>query len=125
MSTQLSPGREHPHDERDGATAAPAAETQQARGAQYAHRPHQRTAAVTRRLARAEGHLAAVRRMVEEGRDCPEVLIQLAAVRAALDATARVILADHMETCVRDAARNGDADQAWADLERALQSFIR
>ena len=88
-------------------------------------RPHQHTDSVARRLARAEGHLAAVRRMVQEGRDCPDILIQLAAVRAALDATARLVLADHMESCVRDAAHNGNADQAWADLHKALESFIR
>jgi DNA-binding FrmR family transcriptional regulator len=63
--------------------------------------------------------------MVEEGRDCPEILIQLAAVRAALDATARLVLADHMESCVREAASNGNAERAWADLHRALESFIR
>jgi DNA-binding FrmR family transcriptional regulator len=88
-------------------------------------RPHQHRSDVSRRLARAEGHLAAVRRMVEEGRDCPEILIQIAAVRAALDATARVVLSDHIESCVRDAAHNGDADRAWADLHQALESFIR
>lgn len=78
-----------------------------------------------RRLKRAEGHVAAVRRMVEEGRDCPEILVQLAAVRAALDATAKIVLADHVESCLRDAAHNGNAEQAWEDLEKALQSFIR
>ena len=90
-----------------------------------ARRPHRHTEAVARRLARAAGHLDGVRRMVEEGRDCPEILIQLAAVRAALDATARLVLADHMESCVREAAHDGDADQAWTDLQRALESFIR
>lgn len=78
-----------------------------------------------KRLARAEGHLAAVRRMVEEGRDCPDVLIQLAAVRAALDSTARLVLSDHMETCLRDAAEHGDVSQVWGDLRKALESFIR
>jgi DNA-binding FrmR family transcriptional regulator len=86
---------------------------------------HHQTAAVVRRLKRAEGHVAAVRRMVEEGRDCPEILVQLAAVRAALDATAKIVLADHVESCLRDAAHNGNAEQAWEDLEKALQSFIR
>jgi DNA-binding FrmR family transcriptional regulator len=93
--------------------------------AAHAARPHQQTVAVARRLARAEGHLAAVRRMVEEGRDCPDILIQIAAVRAALEATAKMVLADHMETCIREAAHNGDADQAWSDLQKALESFIR
>ena len=91
----------------------------------HASRPHKQGETVVRRLARAEGHLAAVRRMVEEGRDCPEILIQLSAVRAALDATAKIVLADHVESCLRDAAHNGDAEQAWEDLEKALQSFIR
>ena len=63
--------------------------------------------------------------MVEEGRDCPEILRQIAAVRAALDATAKVVLADHMESCLRAAVRDGDADGAWADLERAVRTFIR
>ena len=63
--------------------------------------------------------------MVDEERDCPEILLQLAAVRAALDATAKLVLADHMESCVRDAAHNGNADQAWDDLRRAVESFIR
>jgi DNA-binding FrmR family transcriptional regulator len=88
-------------------------------------RPHHQREAVANRLARAAGHLDSVRRMVDEGRDCPEILRQIAAVRAALDATAKVVLADHMESCVREAAHNGDADQAWTDLERALTTFIR
>lgn len=91
----------------------------------HPHAEHQQTDAVVRRIKRAEGHLAAVRRMVEEGRDCPEILIQLSAVRAALDATAKLVLADHVESCLRDAAHNGDPEQAWTDLEKALQSFIR
>jgi DNA-binding FrmR family transcriptional regulator len=80
---------------------------------------------VARRLSRAAGHLEAVRRMVDEGRDCPDVLLQLAAVRAALDATAKLVLADHMETCVREAATNGDADHAWRDLQHALARYMR
>jgi DNA-binding FrmR family transcriptional regulator len=91
----------------------------------HAHVEHHQTDAVVRRIKRAEGHLAAVRRMVEEGRDCPEILIQLSAVRAALEATAKLVLADHVESCLRDAAHDGDAERAWTDLERALQSFIR
>lgn len=86
---------------------------------------HQQRQAVVRRLKRAEGHVAAVRRMVEEGRDCPDILIQLAAVRAALDATAKIVLADHVQSCLHDAQQNGDTEAAWGDLSKALESFIR
>ena len=90
----------------------------------HAH-AHQQRVGVVKRLKRAEGHLAAVRRMVEEGRDCPDILVQIAAVRAALDATAKVVLADHVQSCLQDAERNGDNEAAWNDLRRALESFIR
>lgn len=85
----------------------------------HAHRPD-----VKKRLARAAGHLEAVRRMVDADRDCPEILRQIAAVRAALDATARVVLSDHMERCLRGAA-SGEPDRAWEDLKGALETFIR
>ena len=64
---------------------------------------HENTKAVVNRLARAIGHLESVKRMVEDGRDCTEVLIQLAAVRSALNSTAKVILKDHLEHCITDA----------------------
>ena len=57
---------------------------------------HENQKAVVNRLARAIGHLEKVKRMVEEGCDCTEVLVQLAAVRSALDNTGKVILKDHM-----------------------------
>jgi len=79
---------------------------------------HTQTKAVLNRLSRAIGHLESVKRMVEDGRDCTEVLIQLAAVRSALSGTARVILKDHLEHCVSGA----DADlQA---LNEAIDKFM-
>ena len=65
---------------------------------------HTQTKAVINRLSRAIGHLESVKRMVESGRDCSEVLVQLAAVRSALNNTAKVILKDHLEHCIADAA---------------------
>ena len=85
---------------------------------------HEHTAAVLNRLARAAGHLEAVRRMVEDGRDCSEVLIQLAAVRSALTATSKIILKDHMEHCVVDAIEQND-QTALAELECAIDSLLR
>ena len=64
---------------------------------------HQNTKAVINRLSRAIGHLESIKRMVEDGRDCSEVLIQLSAVKAAINNMGKVILQDHIEHCIVDA----------------------
>lgn len=85
---------------------------------------HTNTAAVINRLSRAIGHLESVKRMVEEGRDCSEVLIQLAAVKSAINNTGKIILKDHIEHCIVDAVERGDS-QAIQDLEHAIDRFIK
>lgn len=87
--------------------------------------PHQHTEAIANQLARTAGHITSVKRMVQEGRPCPDVLIQLAAVRAAIDRASRLVLEDHLESCLRGAARNGQADEEWELLKEALDKFIR
>jgi len=84
---------------------------------------HEHTRAVSNRLARAIGHLEAVRAMVDEGRDCSEVLIQLAAVRSALASASRIILKDHLEHCIVDAIERRD-QSAMEELERAIDKLI-
>lgn len=84
---------------------------------------HENQKAVVNRLARAIGHLEKVKRMVEDGADCSEVLIQLAAVRSALDNTGKVILKDHMRHCVVDAVAAGD-DATIDDLCQAIDKFL-
>ncbi len=85
---------------------------------------HENTKVVSHRLARAIGHLQKVKRMVDEDYDCSEVLIQLAAVRAALESTGKVILQDHIQHCIVDAVEEGD-EQAIADLCAAIDKFIK
>lgn len=85
---------------------------------------HENTKAVLNRLSRAIGHLQSVRRMVEDGRDCTDVLVQVAAVRSAIDNTGKVILQDHLKHCIIDAARNGD-QQAIDDLCQAIDQYIK
>lgn len=84
---------------------------------------HENTKAVINRLSKAIGHLESVKRMVEDGRDCTDVLIQLAAVRSALSSTARVILKDHLEHCISDAVETGDAEYL-EELSRAIDKYI-
>ena len=61
---------------------------------------HEHTKEVSNRLARAIGHLQKVKQMVENGDDCSDVLIQLAAVKSALNNTGKVILKDHLDHCI-------------------------
>lgn len=85
---------------------------------------HANTKAVVNRLSRAIGHLESIRRMVEEGRDCSEVLIQLSAVKSAINNTGKVILKDHIEHCLVDAVECGDME-AVADLTEAIDRFMK
>ena len=85
---------------------------------------HENKKVVSNRLARAIGNLQRVKRMVDEDYDCSEVLIQLAAVRAALESTGKVILQDHIQHCIVDAVEEGD-EQAIADLCAAIDKFIK
>jgi CsoR family transcriptional regulator, copper-sensing transcriptional repressor len=102
----------------------PVSEGEQIGGHEPHHHVHQRTKEVLDRLARVEGHVRAVRGMVEKGRGCSEVLIQLAAVRAAIEQVSRVVLTDHVESCLRGAASTGAADEEWDRLKEALDRFI-
>ena len=85
---------------------------------------HENTQAVLNRLSRAIGHLESVRKMVENGRDCSEVLIQIAAVRAAITNIGKVILQDHLQHCIVDAVEHDD-EQALDALCQAIDKFVK
>ena len=91
--------------------------------AAHGHR-HTNTKAVLNRMSRAIGHMEAVRSMIEDGRDCSEVLIQIAAVRSAINNIGKIILEDHISHCVVDAIETGD-DQVLRDLNDAINKFIK
>ena len=85
---------------------------------------HANTKAVLNRMNRAIGHMESIRTMIESGRDCSEVLIQIAAVRSAINNIGKVILEDHINHCIVDAVETGD-DQALKDLNEAINKFIK
>ena len=96
-----------------------------AQGIAHSHgHVHENQRAVVNRLSRAIGHLEKVKRMVEAGHDCSEVLVQLAAVRSALDNTGKVILKEHMRHCLVEAVVSGDED-AIEDLCQAIDMFLK
>jgi DNA-binding FrmR family transcriptional regulator len=79
---------------------------------------------VIKRLAKIEGHVRGIRRMVEENKGCPEVLLQVAAVRAAIDKVGRIVLEEHMRTCVAQAVKEGKGEKAILELKDALMKFF-
>ena len=84
---------------------------------------HEQTRSVLHRLSRAVGHLESVKKMVEDGRDCAEVLIQISAVRAALAAVSRTILKDHIGHCIVHAVEDGDRE-TLEELNRAIDQLL-
>ena len=85
---------------------------------------HTDTKNVINRLSRAIGHLEAVIQMVEQGRDCSEVLIQLAAVKSAINNTGKIILKDHLNHCITDAVKNDDS-KALEEINKAIDQFVK
>ncbi len=109
----------HTHVGEDGTEYIHSHETE----TQHKH-THQNTKAVLNRLSRASGHLDSVRRMIEDGKDCSEVLIQLSAVIAALNNAGKIIMEDHIKHCIVDAIESGD-NTSIDNLNKAIAHFIK
>ena len=89
----------------------------------HTHDPQQ-VRAIVNRLKRSIGHLDKVRRMVEDGEDCADVLIQLSAVKSEINNTGKLILKQHMEHCIVEAAREND--QTSVDkMNEAIDRFMK
>lgn len=84
---------------------------------------HQHTKAVQNRMSRAIGHMNAVKKMLEEGRDCSEVLIQLSAVRSEITNLSKLILKDHLDHCIVEAVKNND-EQSIESLKGAIDRLL-
>lgn len=77
------------------------------------------------RLSRIEGHVRGVKRMLAEHAACDDLLIQLSAVRAAVNKTTARLLENHMETCVAECIRAGEGEQAVRQLKSALSHVVK
>lgn len=83
------------------------------------------TRLLVQRLKRAEGQLAAIRRMVEDDQPCVDVLLQIAAVRGALGKVGQLLLRTHVQTCVTDALRSGDESARAEQVDELIDVFAR
>lgn len=79
---------------------------------------------IINRLSRIEGHIRGIKTMVSENRPCPEVLMQIAAIRGAIDRVARMILDEHLSECIARAAQEGNIETEIEELKAALDRFL-
>jgi DNA-binding FrmR family transcriptional regulator len=79
---------------------------------------------ILNRLSRLEGHIRGIKTMVQNDRPCPEVLVQVAAVRGALDRVSRIILDEHLTECIARAAKEGNIEMEIEELKAALDRFL-
>ena len=77
------------------------------------------------RLARIEGHVRSIRRMLAEHQDCDSLLIQMAAVKAAMNQAIIKLLEGHIETCVSECVGTEEGVQALDGLKRALGIVLK
>ena len=84
---------------------------------------HEHTKAVLNRMSRAIGHMNAVKKMIEDGRDCSDVLVQLSATKSEITGVSKVILKDHIDHCIVDAVKDNDED-AIEQLKGAIDKLL-
>ena len=84
---------------------------------------HEHTKAILNRMSRAIGHMSAVKKMIEDGRDCSDVLIQLSAIKSEITGVSKVILKDHIDHCIVNAVKENDED-AIVNLKGAIDKLL-
>ncbi len=80
--------------------------------------------AIVVRLSRSIGHLESVRKMLENGKDCADILIQLAAVRSEINNAGKLLLKEHMEHCIVEAVEENDRE-AIERMNQAIDRFMK
>lgn len=85
---------------------------------------HESQVAIINRFSRAIGHMQAIKKMVEDGRDCSEVLTQIAAVKSSINNIGKIILQDHINHCVVDAVKTGD-QEVLDNLCASINQFLK
>jgi DNA-binding FrmR family transcriptional regulator len=85
---------------------------------------HRKTKAVSNRLSRIEGHVRSIKTMVEDQRDCTEILIQIAAVRSAINKVGKVVLEDHLESCLFHEGVSPEDNDIWLSVKDVFDAYF-
>lgn len=79
---------------------------------------------VSSRLARIEGHVRGIKQMVEDSRACEDILLQIGAVKAALEKVGKIVLEGHLEGCILDGIKSGKGDEVIRQLKNTLDNYL-
>ncbi len=88
------------------------------------HHDHEHSEVVINRLSRIEGHVKGIKKMVVEHKECDQILIQISAVRSALNEVSKIVLDDHMKQCILVDVRKGRTD-TFEKLRKAINQYIK
>ena len=80
--------------------------------------------AIVNRLSRSIGHLESVKRMIENGVDCSDVLVQLAAVRSEINSAGKALLKEHLDHCIVEAVAEND-HESIEKMNAAIDKFMK
>jgi DNA-binding FrmR family transcriptional regulator len=85
---------------------------------------HKNTRLIVNRLSRIEGHIRSIKTMVEEGRDCTDILTQIAAVRSAVSKVGKVVFEDHLESCLFHSGVMPEENDIWLGIKEAMDVYF-
>ena len=80
---------------------------------------------IEKRLNKMIGQMNGIKRMINEDRDCPDVLLQIASVRSALGKLGLMITEDHMEHCIATSFQKGKGEQSRTSLSKAMKQMLK
>lgn len=85
---------------------------------------HKKTKAIVNRLSRIEGHIRSIKEMVQNERDCTEVLVQVSAVRSAINKVGKVIMEDHLENCLFEGGTVVNDQEVWESVKDVFDAYF-
>lgn len=88
----------------------------------HVHDPKEKRRQINR-ISRINGHLEHIKKMIDADDDCAQILIQLSAVRSALNGLGKEIIQEHLDHCIKHAIEDGDTE-ALEEFEKALQQYL-
>lgn len=83
------------------------------------------SAEVIRRLSRIEGQVRGIKEMLNQDRECEDIMVQLSSVSSAITQVARVIMSEHIEHCVVNGIKKGDEEGTVANLKKVVEQFAK